>query len=979
MPLISSPVAYPPNSSLTIQEESRKRNLDVAIDLSKKRKLLGRTLISTTSVQHLQSTSSPYSPKYHSQSHEAEKENQNPEKITRNTSAVAVCQLPRKEASLLPCGGNVPVETDDFALATTSHSEAHAEPPTIQSSGEQPPVVLRTCSGKRYVTRSRAAQDSVSYERLIASRSNQIQGRAQKSFYGIDIHSLIEQVALEKKSLVSEEPASPTPVPIQQSIEKPLEANKPHAKQGVMWTEKYRARKFTDLVGDERTHRSVLKWLKGWDPVVFPGSSKIKPTRKTHVGDFEEESIHRKILLMTGPPGLGKTTLAHVCAKQAGYEVVEINASDERGRDVVKGKIRDCVGTENVRGVNVKSATGTTRKAGRPVCVVVDEVDGVITGSSGGGGEGGFIKALIDLILLDQKNNSVSGKSNSLGATAKKTRKGDRFRLLRPMILICNDVYATSLKPLRASNLAEIIHVRKPPLDKVIARMKTIFEKENIPAESDGIRRLCEATWGISSRRDKGLLANDRGQGDLRSILVAAESAASRMRGSASLGSSPRLTRQWIEQHVAKDLTNGQKSAGGSGYGGSREAVERVFLDGAGFPRSGPTESSTTLTAKTPESIKPSQVSVTDANKRHALSQLHNLVSSINEPDRIIADCFLNYPTHPFQDDVFLSKPNAANDWLHFHDLLSSKVFSGQEWELGGYLNHSILAFHHLFASSKRSTHSKEQEALDAEEFSVFLGPRADFAAFEAEKANRAMLQQLHGSLSLPLMQGFRSSGTIAVDLVPYTMRMLTPDVKPVVVGGSGEQRGTVSVRREGEREMVRRGLEAMAAVGVTFERVRVEDGRGGYVYRMEPPLDTLSTFETSAMTTGQVAPTRYAVRQVLDQEFQKYALRQRAAARQARMQDVDVVGELSREALSNGTEASNLPDLDLKTGKPPKKDFFGRVIREKPNTDDNGKTTHARKQSTGGRSKVWVSFNEGFSNAVRKKVTLAELMNGFS
>lgn len=66
---------------------------------------------------------------------------------------------------------------------------------------------------------------------------------------------------------------------------------------------------------------------------------------------------------MCGPPGLGKTTLAHILAKHAGYRPVEINArleeqdhicvdlhmifdlfSDDRSADTLKDKIRNATG-----------------------------------------------------------------------------------------------------------------------------------------------------------------------------------------------------------------------------------------------------------------------------------------------------------------------------------------------------------------------------------------------------------------------------------------------------------------------------------------------------------------------------------------------------------------------------------------------------------------------------------------------------------
>jgi len=43
-----------------------------------------------------------------------------------------------------------------------------------------------------------------------------------------------------------------------------------------------------------------------------------------------------RAVLITGPPGIGKTTSAHLCAKLEGYTPIELNASDARSKKLVE-------------------------------------------------------------------------------------------------------------------------------------------------------------------------------------------------------------------------------------------------------------------------------------------------------------------------------------------------------------------------------------------------------------------------------------------------------------------------------------------------------------------------------------------------------------------------------------------------------------------------------------------------------------------
>ena len=124
----------------------------------------------------------------------------------------------------------------------------------------------------------------------------------------------------------------------------------------------------------------------------------------------------------------------------------------------------------------------------------------------------------------------------------------------------------------------------------------------------------------------------------------------------------------------------------------------------------------------------------------------------------------------------------------------------------------------------------------------------------------------------------------------------------------------------------------------------------------------------------------RYAVRQVLDQEYRKALQRLAHDVRQARFKEGNAFGEDSVYTFKNRSTVDSLikhVDEDEEQITKVKKDFFGRLIVEKSTQE---LPTQARKEKEAKKdvNKVWVTYHEGFSNAVRKPVTVQDIMRAF-
>jgi chromosome transmission fidelity protein 18 len=144
--------------------------------------------------------------------------------------------------------------------------------------------------------------------------------------------------------------------------------------------------------------------------------------------------------------------------------------------------------------------------------------------------------------------------------------------------------------------------------------------------------------------------------------------------------------------------------------------------------------------------------------------------------------------------------------------------------------------------------------------------------------------------------------------------------------------------------------------------------------------LDGLSIFETAAgsILTAQ-APTRYAVRQVLEQELTNTIAQREAAARLARFKAGNPLGndDYIFDDKENKTKPMNV-EKELRAVAV-KKDFFGRVITPLKELDSNSTASakNRRAEQDNKDAKVWVTFHEGLNNAVRKPISLREFLRG--
>ena len=203
------------------------------------------------------------------------------------------------------------------------------------------------------------------------------------------------------------------------------------------WTEKYRPQSLDGIVGNPTAVSSLRSWARSWEH----GTPEVR------------------VAVLRGPPGVGKTTSVEALAREMGWSIIEMNASDQR-----TGKAIEDVALRGSRFETFRD-------------------DGSFTRSSEGGRK---------LIVLDEADNFYGNSDRGAMPVVNALIKGT----CQPVVLIVNDFYELSRKSSAVNDSTLQITFKKPQSGTIAKALYRIADSEGVEVDPVAMELIAQNANG---------------------------------------------------------------------------------------------------------------------------------------------------------------------------------------------------------------------------------------------------------------------------------------------------------------------------------------------------------------------------------------------------------------------------------------------------------------------------------------------------